>query len=48
VKLGSLNLRAEHKLRMFEILVLRKIYGCKREEVRGVWKKSHDDELNGL
>ena len=31
---------------MFENGVLRRIYGPKREEVTGVWKKQHNEELN--
>ena len=33
---------------MFESRVLRKIFGCKRDEVRGEWKKIHNEELNDL
>jgi hypothetical protein len=35
VKLGSLALREEHRLRVFENRVLRKIFGFKRDEVTG-------------
>jgi hypothetical protein len=35
----SLTLREEHKLRVFENKVLRKIFGQKRDEVTGEWKK---------
>jgi hypothetical protein len=38
VKLG-LILRKEHRLRVFENRVLRKIFGPKRDEVTGEWKK---------
>jgi hypothetical protein len=38
----SLTLREEHRLRVFEESVLRKIYGPKREE-DGSWRKLHKD-----
>jgi hypothetical protein len=37
----------EHRLRVFENRVLRKIFGPKREE-DGSWRKLHIDELNSL
>jgi hypothetical protein len=37
----------EHRLRVFEKRVLRKIFGPKREE-DGSWRKLHDDELHSL
>jgi hypothetical protein len=40
----SLALREEHRLRVFENRVLRRIFGPKREE-DGSWRKLHDDEL---
>jgi hypothetical protein len=43
----SLTLREEHKLRVFENRVLRKIFGPKREE-DGSWRKLHNDEFNSL
>jgi hypothetical protein len=45
VKLGSLTLREEHRLRVFENRVLMRIFGPKREEVTGGWRKLHDEEL---
>jgi hypothetical protein len=33
MKLGSLTIREEHRLRVFENRVLRRIFGPKREEV---------------
>ena len=33
---------------MFENLVLRRIFGPKRDEVTGEWKKLHNEELNNL
>jgi hypothetical protein len=43
----SLNLGEEHRLRVFESRVLRKIFGPKREE-DGSWRKLHNDELHNL
>jgi hypothetical protein len=43
----SLTLREEHRLRVFENRVLRKIFGPKRDE-DGSWKKLHNDELYSL
>ena len=41
-------LREEHKLRVFENKVLRKIFGGKRDEITGKWKKLHSTELHAL
>jgi hypothetical protein len=38
----------EHSLRVFENGVLRGIFGSKREEVKGEWRKLHNEELNEL
>jgi hypothetical protein len=38
----SLTVREEHKLRMFEHIVLRRIFGPKREGVTGGWRKLHN------
>jgi hypothetical protein len=43
----SLALREEHRLRVSENRVLRRIFGPKREE-DGSWRKLHNDELHGL
>jgi hypothetical protein len=43
----SLTVR-EHRLRVFENRVLRRIFGPKREEVTGDWRKLHSDELHNL
>jgi hypothetical protein len=43
----SLALRVEHRLRVFENRVLRRIFGPKREE-DGSWRKLHNDELHNL
>jgi len=44
----SLTLREERKRRVFENRVLRKIFGPKRDEVMGEWRKLHNEELNDL
>ena len=38
----------ERRLRVFENRVLRRIFGAKREEVTGEWRKLHNEELNYL
>ena len=47
-KTWSLTLREEHRLRMFESRVLRKIFGPKRDEVTLEWRKLRNEELNDL
>jgi len=42
------TLREERRLRVFENMVLRRIFGPKRDEVTGEWRKLHNDELNNL
>jgi hypothetical protein len=44
----SLTLREERRLRVFENRVLRRIFRPKSDEVRGEWRKLHNDELNNL
>jgi hypothetical protein len=44
----SLTLREEHRLRVFENRVLRKIFGLKRDEVKGERRKLHNEELYDL
>jgi hypothetical protein len=44
----SLTLREEHRLMVLENRVLRKIFGPKRNEVTGRWKKLHNEELHNL
>jgi len=45
----SLTLREEEwKLRMFENMVLRRIFGTRRNEVTGDWRRLHNEELNDL
>jgi hypothetical protein len=43
-----LTLREEHRLRVFENRVLRRIFGPKRDEVMGGWRKLHNEELHNL
>ncbi|KAJ4447908.1 hypothetical protein ANN_09917 [Periplaneta americana] len=38
----------EHRLRVFENKVLRKVFGAERDEVRGEWRKLHNAELHAL
>jgi hypothetical protein len=42
----SLTLREEHKLRVFENRVLRRIFVPKRDEMTGEWRKLHNEELH--
>jgi hypothetical protein len=44
----TLTLREEHRLRVFENRVLRRIFGPKRDEVMGEWGKLHSGELHIL
>ena len=44
----SLILREERKLRVFENMVLRRIFGPRKEEVTGEWRRLHNEELNNL
>jgi hypothetical protein len=41
-------IKKEHKLRVFENRVLRRIFGLKRDEVMGKWRKLHNEELHNL
>jgi len=41
-------LREERRLRVFEKRVLRRVFGSKREEVTGEWRKLHNEELRDL
>jgi hypothetical protein len=43
-----LTLREEHRLRVFENRVLRGIFGPKRDDVTGDWRKLHNEELHKL
>jgi hypothetical protein len=44
----SLILKEEHRLRVFENRVLRRIFGPKRNEATGGWRKLHNEELRDL
>jgi hypothetical protein len=44
----SLTLREEHRLRVFENRVLRRIFGPKRGEVIGGWRKLPKEELHNF
>jgi len=44
----SLILREERKLRVFENMVLRRIFEPRRDEVTGEWRRLHNEELNDL
>ena len=44
----SLTLREERRLRVFENRVLRSLFGPKRDEVTGEWRKLHNEELSDL
>jgi hypothetical protein len=43
---SSLTLREEHRLKVFENRVLRRIFGPKRDELTGEWRKLHNEELH--
>jgi len=44
----SLTLREERKLRVFENMVLRRIFGPRRDEVKGEWRRLQNEELSDL
>ena len=44
----SLTWREERRLRVFENRVLRRVFGLKRDEVIGEWRKLHNEELSDL
>jgi hypothetical protein len=48
VETWSLTLREEHKLRVYENRVLRKLFGPKRHKITGRWRKLHNEELHNL
>jgi hypothetical protein len=48
VKLGRSQCGEEHWVKVFENRVLRKIFGPKRDEVTGEWRKLHIEELNDM
>jgi hypothetical protein len=42
----SLTLREEHRVKVFENRVLRRIFGWKRDEVTDVWRKLNNEEIS--
>jgi len=44
----SLSWREERRLRVFQNRALRRIFGPKRDEVTGEWRRLHNEELSGL
>jgi hypothetical protein len=44
----SVTLREEQRLRVFENRALRRIFGPKRDEATGEWRRLHNEELNDL
>jgi hypothetical protein len=44
----SLTLRGEHRMRVYENKVLRRIFGLKQDEVTADWKKLQNEELHIL
>jgi hypothetical protein len=44
----SRTLREERRLRVFENRVLRRVFGPKRGEVTGEWRKLHNEKLSGV
>jgi len=44
----SPTLKEERRLRVLENRVLRTIFGPKRDEAKGEWRKLHNEELNDL
>ena len=43
-----LTLREEHRLRVFENRIVRRVFGPKRDKMTGEWRKLHNEELNDL
>jgi hypothetical protein len=44
----SLTLQEEHRLRVFENMMVRRVFGPKRDENVGGWRKLHNEELHNL
>jgi len=42
------TLREEHRLRVFEHRVLRRVFGPRTDKVTGEWRKLHNEELRDL
>jgi hypothetical protein len=43
-----LTLREEYRLKVFENRVLRRMFGTKRDEMIGGWRKLHNEDLHNL
>ena len=43
-----MTLREDRRLRVFENRVIRRVFGPKRDEVTGEWRKLHNEELSDL
>ena len=41
-------MREERKLRVFQNMVLRRIFGSRKDEITGEWRRMHNEELNEL
>jgi hypothetical protein len=48
VSLYTWDIRHEHTLRVFENRMLRRVFGPKRDEVTGGWRKMHNEELHNF
>jgi hypothetical protein len=48
IKISELYLPLEHGLRVFENRVLRRMFGPKRDEVTGEWRKLHNEVLHNF
>ena len=48
IQTSSLTLREVRKLRVFQNMVLRRIFGCRRDEVTGEWRRLHNEDQNDL
>jgi hypothetical protein len=44
----SLTLRKEHRLRVVQDRILRRIFGLKKDEITGGWRKLHNDDFHSL
>ena len=44
----TIIMREERRLRVFENRVLRRVFGPKRDEVTGEWRKLHNEEISDL
>jgi hypothetical protein len=48
VTVGLSRLREEHRVRVFEKRAVSEVFGTKREEVTGGWRRLHNEELHNL